>query len=283
MRSSFCVRFSGITVRFRLPAQIAIPPAFLPLLCEDPGQVDDEYEIYLLTSPLVPQGEPICEQAGIFIYRLNGETLRLYPYLTARDGCQTGCVIRSNGHHTLFYPASEWNRFSENESLLALLWGEQLLMRHDAFLLHSSLVMLNGKTVLFSGPSGAGKSTQARLWEKHLGAEILNGDRCAVQRREDGFYGGGSLWCGTSGIRRPEAAPIAGIFLLNQALENRVERLGFSALSPLLSQTTVNSWDPGFMEKLMALYGGLLEAVPVFRLDCRADEEAVKTAYQVLF
>ncbi len=283
MVTSFCVNFSGITVRFRLPEKLPVPPAFQSLLCEDPGQVDDEYEIYLLTSPLVLEEEPFCAQAGIFIYKREHGYLRVYNYIDAPGGCQTACLMRENGHHVFYYPASRWKEFSRNLNILHLICGEQLLMRHDAFLLHSSLVMLNGKTVLFSGPSGAGKSTQARLWERHLGAEILNGDRCAVQRRENGFYGGGSLWCGTSGIRRPEAAPIAGIFLLNQALENRVERLGFSALSPLLSQTTVNSWDPGFMEKLMALYGGLLEAVPVFRLDCRADEEAVKTAYQVLF
>ena len=161
--------------------------------------------------------------------------------------------------------------------------GEGLLMRHDAFLLHSSVVLQDGKTVLFSGPSGAGKSTQAGLWQTHLGAAILNGDRCVIRRTDSGFFGGGSLWSGTSGIHHPEWAPIAGIFLVEKSTENSVERLDSGAFLPLFSQTTVHSWDRAFMERLTDLYAGLLESVPVYRLRCRPDQEAVELAYRTLF
>ena len=51
---SFCVRFSGITVRFDLPGPIALPPAFRALRCEDDAAADDIYKIHLLTEPLTP-------------------------------------------------------------------------------------------------------------------------------------------------------------------------------------------------------------------------------------
>lgn len=156
-------------------------------------------------------------------------------------------------------------------------------MRFNAFLLHSSVVQIHGKSVLFSGPSCAGKSTQAELWRRHLGADILNGDRCVVMKKADGFYGGGSPWCGTSGIHRREQAPIAGIFLVNKAPENRVQRLGFEAFAPLISQTIINSWDIDFMAKISTLYADLLRQVPVYRLDCLPDAAAVKVAYDTLF
>ena len=102
-------------------------------------------------------------------------------------------------------------------------------------------------------------------------------------KKADGFYGGGSLWCGTSGIYRREQSPIAGIFLVHKAPENRVVRLGFDAFAPLFSQTIVNSWDPDFMAKVSSLYAELLSQVPVYRLDCRPDKGAVQVAYDTLF
>lgn len=280
---SFCVRFSGITVRFDLPGPIALPPAFCALRCEDDAAADDIYKISLLTEPLRPTTKPLCQQGDSYIYLTDQGWLRIYPTLCDGNGCQVACLLCPDGHHTLYYPAGRWAALSDPWQCTQLMDGEGLLMRHDAFLLHSSVVEVNGKTVLFSGPSGAGKSTQANLWQTHLGAKILNGDRCVIRRTESGFIGGGSLWSGTSGIHHPEAAPIAGIFLPEKSSENSVELLRSGVFYPLFSQTTVHSWDRDFMERLTELYAELLESVPVYRLRCRPDREAAELAYHTLF
>ena len=158
-----------------------------------------------------------------------------------------------------------------------------MLIRNQALLLHSSVVKLGEHTVLFSGPSGIGKSTQAKLWETYLGAEIVNGDRCVIRKKENDFWGSGSPWCGTSGIYSKEQAPIKGIFILKQASENSVRRLGIEAFKALYPQCIVNTWDKSFMEQLTELLTGLLEAVPVYELACRPDQKAVELAYQTLF
>lgn len=280
---SVCVSFSGITFRFWFPTSPVLSEPFLALQCDDPGEVQEEFEIQLLTSPLRPNGVPVHSGGGITIYSTEEGWLRIYSPLIAEDGCQVACLLRSDGKNVLYYPASRWDFYASPLRCFHLIGCEILLLRRDAFLLHSSVVLHQGKTVLFSGPPCAGKSTQAKLWADHLGAEVINGDRCVIMKHGGIFYGGGSPWAGTSGIYRPEQAPIAGIILVNKASENRLQRLGISAFAPLFTQTIVNSWDTRFMEQITNLYQELLQQVPVYRLDCRPDEEAVQLVYRTLF
>lgn len=280
---SFCIRFSGLVVRFELPTPLTLPECFAALRCEDTDRPDAEYQVRLLTEPLLIDGEPVHQNGTVTIYPTDKGWLRVYSALTAADGCQVACLLRPNGHHTLYYPASRWDFYREGWHCSHLLGGEALLLRHNAFLLHSSVVMVNGKAVLFCGPSGAGKSTQARLWEQFAQAQILNGDRCVVMKKADGFYGGGSIWCGTAATYRPEQAPIAGIVLIKQGSENRLRPMSFDAFVPLLRQITVNSWDSDFMTTVTDLLSELMAQVDIYELECRPDRHAVSMVYQTLF
>lgn len=281
--ASACIRFSGITIRFRFPSPTELAPAFAALACDDPGTVDEEFEICLLTEPLRPEGPPAYRGPGICIYPMKEGWLRVYPPLIEKDGCQVACLLRSDRKNTLYYPAARWDFYAKSLNCFHLIGCETLLLRRNAVLLHSAVVMHRGRMVLFSGPAFAGKSTQASLWGQHLGAELINGDRCVIMERDGVFYGGGSPWAGTSGIYRPEQAPIAGIFLIHQAPENSVQRLGAAAFAPLFTQTVVNSWDPRFMGTATGLLERLLEQVPVYRLNCRPDADAVRVAHRALF
>lgn len=279
----FTVCFSGITVQFRLPGPITLPDHFAQLRCADLEHPDECYTLELLTQPLTPR-EPMLRSVGeARIYHTEKGWLHIYPALGDRDGCQVACLFCPDGHHTIYYPASRWEEYSRVWCCTHLICGERLLLRHDSLLLHSSVVLHEGKAILFSGPSGAGKSTQAQLWNTHLGAQILNGDRTVIRRTQNGFLGGGSMWSGSSGIYRPDQAPIAGIFLVEHGHEDQVERLGFEAFKPLLTQTLVNSWDPEFMSRIIELLSELMEHVPIYRLSCRPQRSAVEQAKNTLF
>lgn len=280
---SVCIRICGITIRFLLPGAITLEENFSHYLCEDCNSPDAEFKICLIHKPLSPPGSPVYTEGAIKIYQTQEGWLRIYSPLIAEDGCQVACLLRSNSKHKLYYPASQWHRYASPLRCLHLIGAETLLLKHHAFLLHSSVVYKDGKAVLFSGPSGAGKSTQAALWEKHLDAKIVNGDRCIIMRKNHTFYGCGSPWAGTSGIYTDIMAPIAGIFLVTQAAVNRVERLGISAFPSLFGQTITNSWDQTFMQEMTLLFQQLLESVPVYRLFCRPDSEAAQLAYVTLF
>lgn len=280
---SFCLALSGITVRFVTPTAIELPDNFQPFACPDTDQPDEEYRVELLTQPLVPDTPTLLKAGEAHIHRTDKGWLHIYPTLGDDAGCQMACLFCADGRHTLYYPASKWEDYSKVWRCGHLISGERFLIRHNALLLHSSFVEMNGRAVLFSGPSGAGKSTMADLWQTHLGAQVLNGDRTIVQQRSQGFTAAGSIWAGSSNIYRQDTLPIAGIFLLSQAAENRVERLGFEAFVPLFSQTILNSWDQVFMDRMAGLYAELLDQIPVYRLHCRPDREAVELAYHTLF
>ncbi|MBE6924450.1 MAG: hypothetical protein E7466_04330 [Ruminococcaceae bacterium] len=280
---SFTIEFSGIRVGFSLPEPIELPQCFQALLTQTAGEPNQMYEVRLLTEPLPIPTAPVHTHGDTAIYSTDKGWLHIHTPLGDSAGCQVACLFCPNGHHILYYPASRWDYYARVWRCGHLIQGERLLLAEDALLLHSSAVLHQGKTVLFSGPSGAGKSTQAELWRTHLGAEIINGDRTVIRKRDEEFWGGGSMWSGTSHIYRRESAPIAGIFLLTQAPENRVRRLGAEAFAPLFSQTIVNSWDPVFVDRITDLFVRLLERVPVYRLCCRADGEAVELARATLF
>ena len=279
---AFCISFSGIMVRLVLPNDAHIPQALAAFGCQDPGYVDAEYEICLIQEPICPSTKPVGFERGADIYPTEEGWLRIYRPSRTLDGCQVACLLCRDGKNKLYYPKDQWAHFARQFNCLHLIGVETLLLRKNAFLLHSSVVLWNGKTVLFSGPSGAGKSTQAALWEKHLGAKVINGDRCVIMKKDDGFYGGGSPWSGTSGIYHPDQAPIASIFIVHQAQENRVAPMGRNAFPPLFTQTVVNSWDPEFMDRITQLFSELIGQAPIYRLDCRPDEGAVMAALQVL-
>ena len=280
----FQISFSGLTLGFTQPKlPFALCEAFSALFCRNEAESDAEYEIVLLDTPLVPAGPPRHTYCGINLYQTDEGWLRIHPLRCSENGCQVACLLRPNGRHTLYYPAALWDQYANPLYCAHLMGLETVLIKKNAFLLHSSVVMLEGKAVLFSGPYGAGKSTLARLWQKKLGAQILNGDRCVVMEKEDGFYGGGSPLAGTSGIYRREQAPIAAIFLPEKADHCQVTPLGLSALAPMLGQTLINSWDGEFMSRLMLLYQQLLDQVPVYRFACTPDQAAVDLSYHTAF
>ena len=102
---------------------------------------------------------------------------------------------------------------------------EQVCITLQAALLHTSFIKWQGKAILFTAPSGTGKSTQADLWRRIEGAEIINGDR-AVLRKEGGIWKAWGLpYAGSSRIFRNESAPVGAIVVLRKNDRNELRRL----------------------------------------------------------
>ena len=280
---SFCISFSGFTVKFNLPTKIIIPECFSNLLCENTDTPVAEYLVELLSAPLRPEGCAVYSQKDFCVYKTDEGWLRIYTPLVTEDGCQVACLMNESGKNTLYYPASMWNQHKAYWHCTHLLCGELLLAYNTALLLHSSVVEINSRVLLFCGESGVGKSTQASLWERYKNAKILNGDRCVITEHDGVFYGGGSPWSGTSGIYHPERYPIAGIVMLRKDKTNTLEEIGAKAFSRLYSQTTLNTWDKDFMDTISDIYVHLLEKVPVFELRCLPNKEATDLIYDAVF
>jgi hypothetical protein len=108
------------------------------------------------------------------------------------------------------------------DSLLRVLLSWKLLSHHG-FLLHAATVVRKGKAYIFTGRSGAGKSTVASLSPK---GSVLT-DEISLIRREDGVWRayGTPFWGEFRATGSNTSAPVAGIFRLQQAAENRVTAL----------------------------------------------------------
>lgn len=156
------------------------------------------------------------------------------------------------------------------------------LIQFDAMMLHASVIRANGCGIMFTAPSGTGKSTQAELWEKYRGAEILNGDR-GIIRRQDGYRVYGSTFAGSSCIYKNESAPLRAVVVLRQSPCNRICKMGKKqAYLCLLSEMSLSPWNKEVLIRQTQWLEQMIHEVPVYLLECRPDQEAVDTLYNVL-
>ena len=185
--------------------------------------------------------------------------------------------FEEDGNVSLLYLKEYEHYFTGSSGIFNKIGAEQLLLQQDRLLLHASFVKYNGNGILFSGPSGIGKSTQADLWKRTMGAEIVNGDRAALGLSDEGWTAWGTPYAGTSGICQNEKAPLLAIVVLRQAKENRICKLSpIEALRYLYPEVTIHQWDARFVEKVTYLLTNLISTVPVFFLECLPDESAVE-------
>ena len=152
-----------------------------------------------------------------------------------------------------------------------------LAVMNNGFVMHASVVEYNGYAIMFAAPSGTGKTTQARLWQEHRNARILNGDRPVVRISDGIVHAYGTPWCGKEPLFEVAQAPVCALFLLEQALENTVTRLPLkTSLTKTMARVFLPLQDTELVSKGMTHVGEFIQKVPVYRLQCRPDVGAVE-------
>lgn len=163
-----------------------------------------------------------------------------------------------------------------SKNLLEIVNIEQILNKFNAFILHSSVINWRDKGILFSAPSGTGKSTQADLWEKYEGAEIINGDKAGIRKMNGKWMVYGLPIAGTSGIYKNKKAEISHIIVLKQGKENKLTKLSpREAFIKLYSETLVHTWDKVFQENIINMIIDVVKSVPIYQYECLPDKSAV--------
>lgn len=193
----------------------------------------------------------------------------LTPYALARTNYDAGTVeidcLRGSSRC-----------ISRMENSFFHLGFEGLLIRRDRVCFHASCIRTELGGILFSGPSGIGKSTQAELWCRCRGAELVNGDRPILQKTSDGFLAWGSPYAGSSRCHVNTSVPVNALVFLSQEPENRLRRLNTGeAFRRIYAGLTIYGWDREFMERAVSLAAELAAAVPCYELGCVPDESAV--------
>lgn len=210
------------------------------------------------------------------VFSKDGAVYRHFPMGTAQgaltrfksgDFSETETFFTEQSHRTMMDYRYMWNS-------IAL---PQLLLPHGILLFHASYIEADGGAIIFSAPCGTGKSTQAALWEKYRNAEVINGDKTGVSVANGEVFANGLPFCGTSGICKNRSMPLKAIVLLGQSPENKIRRLnGAEAVQSLMENIYLDFLADGEAEKCVDVIIGILNKVPVFKLDCTPDERAVK-------
>lgn len=146
----------------------------------------------------------------------------------------------------------------------------------DTVLLHASFVDYQGDGIVFVGPSGIGKTTQAQLWNEHLGADIVNGDKVLLRRFSDEICAYGLPWKGSSPYCLNRKAPVRGIVALRQAETNRIRRLSsLECIEYFVPHVFLPYWDAQCVERALDTVDQIVSRIPVWLLECRPDADAV--------
>lgn len=283
MRNSmdrFHFRIADISIQMDISFPVEMTENYAPFLTV-PSEIPSEELTVSLADifPGMPEPQHWCKGNGETI--LDGRKVCLHrlgthpPYLME--------IIQSPTRRDFFYRTAANEQPNTITKVFNNLGFEDLLFRHEALILHCSLVRWQGKGILFSAPSGTGKSTQADLWEKYQGSETLNGDRAGLRKIDGVWSAFGLPFAGSSGIFRNESAPISVIVLLEQGPDNQIFPMTpAQAIRKLFPEITLHHWDPIFMEQAMNLILDLISSVPVYRLVCRPDQEAVDLLHETI-
>lgn len=154
----------------------------------------------------------------------------------------------------------------------------------NTLFMHASVADCNGEGVIFAGCSGVGKTTQAELWQRYKGADIINGDKAFVRYTDSGFYACGCPWKGSSEYCLNTKTALKGIVVLRQANENRITRLDAAkAIELFMPHIFLPHWDTECLQNALGTLDKLTREIPVWLLECRPDEEAVKLTYSKVF
>ncbi len=160
-----------------------------------------------------------------------------------------------------------------------------ILLQKGRLMLHASYISSASGGVVFAAASGVGKSTQARLWEEYAGAETVNGDRAVMWLTDDKseVMVGSMPFCGTSAVCKNIDTRLCAVALPVQASENRLVRLnGVKAIKAIIENAVIEDWRSGEANAAAALVCEIVERIPVYRLYCRIDEQAVRILEEAL-
>ena len=231
----------------------------------------------------VPEGSCIFQGSRIQVFRQgDAQVSCLGDAALLPEGAHTH-IIRRNDRTLVRILTREVPQGIMPRLLLNTLEAEHHIVCRGGFLLHSSFIQAGDKAILFTAPSGTGKSTQASLWKKYRGAEIINGDRTAVMLENGRVMAHGIPYCGTSGICRKAKLPVAAIVYLSQATQSEVFPLtGLQAFRHLWEGCSVHLWDNEDVDLCSRAVMEVVNRVTVVHLACTPDEQAVQVLEEYL-
>lgn len=168
-------------------------------------------------------------------------------------------------------------------SILRMLPMREIFLHFRTLFLHSSQICCHFKGIVFAAPSGTGKTTQAKLWKKYRGAEIVCNDRTLIRKVNGIWRTYGYPIDGSEPVRSGRINELGCLVLLEQAAVNHVsEPHPAKALKFLMGQVVMDGWNTAERTEAVQLLLSVLDEIPVFLMKCTPDLCAVETLESML-
>ena len=265
---------AGLRTVLQTPEKIEISQRLRPFLTESHDKTD--CTIRVQTATQLPPMSNSGTWYGLEYYDRSERTMRIFHCTADARSAFAVTEFSGNGNIEILVLPSYLFWFSGSSGIFNRIGMETLLLQHQGLLLHASLIEYAGCAIAFAGPSGVGKSTQAELWKTHLQADIINGDRAALRKTENGWMAYGFPYAGTSGIYRQACAPLKAIVVLQQGRENLLRPIPpAEAFTKIYPELSIHRWDRNFTKNAADLCISLFDSTPVYLLQCLPDESAV--------
>ena len=160
----------------------------------------------------------------------------------------------------------------------------EVLLNHDALLLHGSTVAVDGQAYLFTAACGTGKSTHTRLWRELLDerAVMVNDDKTFLQFTDDYVLAHGSPWSGKHGLDTNISAPLKGICILKRGNENRIRSITASESYDMLHHQSFHPEDINAQSTVQLLLQKLMQQIPLWEMECTKDLQAAEVAFRAM-
>lgn len=248
-----------------------------------PGDVDHRFVFVLSQTLPPPQGQCLYRDTGMQIYRQGEQILRYVGAADEQHSATHMIIARRGAESRVQCRHSAYPCGITPKTVLNALEAEHLIIRNGGIILHASFICWKDQAILFTAPSGTGKSTQAELWCRLQGAELINGDRAAIRMEKGRAYAWGIPFAGSSGVGKSGKYPLRAVVYLSQAPNNDVVNLsGLEAFRKVWEGCSVNVWDKEDVALGSQIVIDVLKSVPVYHLACTPDQKAVETLLAML-
>lgn len=229
----------------------------------------------------------------MFIIQLAGIRIRIenrYPFIERQ--CR-GFVVEGEDYafsvsvtNDEIHEEQKHGEFSDGycESICMYRHICEILPSYNVFLMHSSVVEVDGYAYAFTAKSGVGKSTHTALWLKNVpNARVLNGDKPLYRLEEDGSLTAfGTPWNGKENWGENISAPLAAICFIERGVENSICRADEDdVVNRLMHQLYLRGSRQSVTQQLI-LMDALVRAVPYYVLHCNISDEAALLAWNTM-
>jgi len=181
-------------------------------------------------------------------------------------------TIQRGDFHATYNPTLRQGNVSQTanpwsiDALIRIIHSLELASNHG-FLLHAASAIVDNRAFIFTGQSGAGKTTISRL--APASATLLTDEISYIRRDNEMYRAWGTPFAGELATPGDNAsAPIAALYFLHHAPENRIAELApAEALHRLMKNILFFAEDSELVQLVFSTAAEFLERTPVFRLE----------------